>query len=291
MIDSGCANHMTNDREHFKELDKTTISKLIEKGFKVLFEGQWCLIKYVQSNDVFKVKMREKSFALNLMEEEQHHILWHKRLWHFHHAGLIHMQKHNLVRGVTLLEDKLADCVACQYGKQVKQSFLKSARRVTHKLQLVYTDVCGPMRTPTLNDSKYYIAFIDDYTRYCSIYFVKFKSKIANIFWRYKTWVENQSGCRIQIIRSDNGNEYANDMFGKFCEEARIEHQFTAPYTSHQNGVKRDKLDKKVESDLFIGYSNTSKAYRIFQPQNGKCMISRDVKFMEDKRWNWEVIK
>ncbi|PON60646.1 LOW QUALITY PROTEIN: hypothetical protein TorRG33x02_284510 [Trema orientale] len=42
--------------------------------------------------------------------------------------------------------------------------------------------------------------------------------------------------------------------------------------------VKRDKLDKKAEPGVFIGYSNSSKAYRIFQPQNGKILVSRDVK-------------
>ncbi|KAI4329001.1 hypothetical protein L6164_021308 [Bauhinia variegata] len=52
--------------------------------------------------------------------------------------------------------------------------------------------------------------------------------------------------------------------------------------------VKRDKLDKKAEPGVFIGYSNTSKAYKIFQPQNGKILVSRDVKFMEDQQWSWE---
>lgn len=52
--------------------------------------------------------------------------------------------------------------------------------------------------------------------------------------------------------------------------------------------VKRDKLDKKAEAGIFIGYSTTSKAYRVFQPQTGKILISRDVHFAEDKQWNWE---
>ena len=56
--------------------------------------------------------------------------------------------------------------------------------------------------------------------------------------------------------------------------------------------MKRDKLDKKAEPEVFIGYSNSSKAYRIFQPQNGKILVSGDVKFMEDRQWNWvESIK
>ncbi|RVW37574.1 Retrovirus-related Pol polyprotein from transposon RE1 [Vitis vinifera] len=342
LIDSGCTNHMTNDQELFKELDKTIISKvkigngefisvkgkgtvaiesltglkyitdvlyvpdidqnllsvgqLIEKGFKVIFEDKWCMIKDAKGRDVFKVKMRAKGFALNLMEDEQiafsstvsNAELWHRRLGHFHHVGLLYMQKQNLVKGVPLLEDKLADCVACQYGKQTRRPFPQTAWRAMHKLQLVHTDVGGPQKTPSLNGSKYYIAFIDDYTRFCWIYFLKSKSEVANVFWKYKAWVENQSSCRMQKIRSDNGKEYTNEIFDKFCEEAGIEHQLTTPYTPQQNGVKRDKLDKKAEPGVFIGYSNSSKAYRIFQPQNGKILVSRDVKFMEDRQWNWE---
>ncbi|RVW21330.1 Retrovirus-related Pol polyprotein from transposon RE1 [Vitis vinifera] len=316
LIDSGCTNHMTNDQELFKELDKTIISKvkigngefisvkgkgtvaiesltglkyitdvlyvpdidqnllsvgqLIEKGFKVIFEDKWCMIKDAKGRDVFKVKMRAKSFALNLMEDEQiafsstvsNAELWHRRLGHFHHVGLLYMQKQNLVKGVPLLEDKLADCVACQYGKQTRRPFPQTAWRAMHKLQLVHTDVGGPQKTPSLNGSKYYIAFIDDYTRFCWIYFLKSKSEVANVFWKYKAWVENQSSCRMQKIRSDNGKEYTNEIFDKFCEEAGIEHQLTTPYTPQQNGVKRDKLDKKAEQE--------------------------DVKFMEDRQWNWE---
>ncbi|KAI4357146.1 hypothetical protein L6164_001113 [Bauhinia variegata] len=52
--------------------------------------------------------------------------------------------------------------------------------------------------------------------------------------------------------------------------------------------IKRCKLDKKAEPGVFIGYSETGKAYRIFQPQNGKILVSRDVKFMENKQWSWE---
>ncbi|RVX18719.1 Retrovirus-related Pol polyprotein from transposon TNT 1-94 [Vitis vinifera] len=220
------------------------------------------MIKDAKGRDVFKVKMRAKSFALNLMEDEQiafsstvsNAELWHRRLGHFHHVGLLYMQKQNLVKGVPLLEDKLADCVACQYGKQTRRPFPQTAWRAMHKLQLVHTDVGGPQKTPSLNG----------------------------------TWVENQSSCRMQKIRSDNGKEYTNEIFDKFCEEAGIEHQLTTPYTPQQNGVKRDKLDKKAEPGVFIGYSNSSKAYRIFQPQNGKILVSRDVKFMEDRQWNWE---
>ena len=286
---------MTNDKELFKELDKTMISKvkirndgyisikgkgtvaleslsslkyitdvlyvpdidqnllsvgqLIEKGFKVIFEDKWCMIKDAKGRDAFKVKMRANSFALNLMEEEQIAFsssasnveLWHKRLGHFLHAGLLYMQKHNLVKGVPLLEDRLSDCVACQYGKQVRRPFPQTTWRATRKLQLVHTDVGRPLKISSLNDNKYYIAFIDDYSRFCWIYFLKLKSHVADVFWKYKTWVENQSGCKMQIIKSNNGKEYTCESFNKFCDEAGIEHQLTTSYTPQQKGVSERK--------------------------------------------------
>ena len=51
--------------------------------------------------------------------------------------------------------------------------------------------------------------------------------------------------------------------------------------------MKRDKLDKKTEPGVFIGYSDTFKAHRVFQPQYGKILITRDVVFMEDEKWDW----
>lgn len=57
------------------------------------------------------------------------------------------------MRGVPWLEDKLIDCMACQYGKQVKKHFPQTAWRATHKLQLVHTEVRSPQRTVALNGS------------------------------------------------------------------------------------------------------------------------------------------
>lgn len=52
--------------------------------------------------------------------------------------------------------------------------------------------------------------------------------------------------------------------------------------------VKRDKLDKKAEAGIFIGYSSISNAYRIYFPENNKVIASRDVKFFKSESWNWE---
>lgn len=129
------------------------------------------------------------------------------------------MQKNNFVKGVPLLEDKLADYVACQYGKQVKKPFPQLAWRASHKLQIVHTDVGGPQAISSMNGNKYYIVFIDDYTIFSWIYFLKSKAEVANIFWRFKAWVENQNNCWLRIIRSDNGKSTKMKLLTSFVRK------------------------------------------------------------------------
>ncbi|RVW25160.1 Retrovirus-related Pol polyprotein from transposon TNT 1-94 [Vitis vinifera] len=66
------------------------------------------MIKDANGKNVFKIKMRGKSFALNLLEKEQAAVsqennvtaLWHKRLGHFHHNGVFYMKKNQLAIGL-----------------------------------------------------------------------------------------------------------------------------------------------------------------------------------------------
>ena len=120
--------------------------------------------------------MKGKSFALDLMKEEHASVhrednitvLWHKRLGHFYHITLLYMKNNNLVKGLPELEEESPKCAACQYGKQTRIPFQQNKTwRAIQRLQLIHTDVGGPMKTPSLNNSKYYIVFIDDYSRMC----------------------------------------------------------------------------------------------------------------------------
>jgi len=365
---------LISDVLYVPEIDQNLLSvgQLIEKGYKVLFENESCLIKDNDGKDIFKVKKRGKRFAINPLEEEQNTFqmkenvtdLWHKRLGHYHHQALIQLKSKEMANDIHELDDHISNCKACRFGKQSMKPFPKTTWRATKKLQLIHTDIAGPQRTSYLNGSHYYAIFIDDFTRMCWIYFLKHKSEVAELFWKFKARVENESGCKIQTLRSDNGKEYTSEAFDRFCDDAGIHHHLTVPYTPQQNGVsekrnrcilemtqcmmheknlpkqfwakstntvvylqnrlptraikdmmpfkawygykpslnflkifgclcfthvpqiKRDKLDKRALPGILIGYSSVVKAYKIFQPQNSKIIVSRDVHFMEDEEWN-----
>jgi len=84
-------------------------------------------------------------------------------------------------------------------------------------LEIVHADLCGPMQTPSLNGSVYFMTFIDDFSKKTWLYLLKQKTEAFGVFKRFKSMVENESGHTIKILRSDGGDEYKLNEFIEFC--------------------------------------------------------------------------
>ena len=97
------------------------------------------------------------------------------------------------------------------------------------------------MSEGSLNGSRYFIIFIDDFSRMCWVYFMKQKSEVAAVFKDFKAMVENQAQISIKVIRSDNGTKYTAQKFEVLCKNSGVIHHFTSPYTPQQNGVSERK--------------------------------------------------
>ena len=70
-------------------------------------------------------------------------------------------------------------CEGCILGKMQRASFPKDGSvRAERKLQLVHSDVCGPMQTPSFGKYLYFVTFIDDYSRHAWVYPLKEKSEV-----------------------------------------------------------------------------------------------------------------
>jgi hypothetical protein len=122
--------------------------------------------------------------------------LWHRRLAHIHYRALpalgkmvtclpeIHVQHDGVCRG-------------CALGKNVKGSFLSSDIRSKGILDLIHSDVCGPMTVASLNEYLYYVLFIDNHSRKTWIYFLKTKDGVLAIFQEFNAQVENLIERRI----------------------------------------------------------------------------------------------
>lgn len=87
----------------------------------------------------------------------------------------------------------------------------------------------------------YFITFIDDYSRYITVYVLKNKSDAFEVFKQYMALVEKQTGSKIKRLRSDNGREYVNKQFDDFLKKHGIVHETTVCYTPQQNGFRKSK--------------------------------------------------
>ena len=95
----------------------------------------------------------------------------------------------------------------------------------------VHRDLCGPLPVVSFSGYKYFLTFIDDFSRRTLVYFLKLKSEVFNMFLAFKAFVEKQSGHQILTLRFDNGEEYVNNKFIKFFIEHGIQLQHIVPYT------------------------------------------------------------
>ena len=184
---------------------------------------------------------------LKSVANEDKLLLWHQRLGHVNEKRLLHTVNENLIVGVGHVEGSLPFCEACVQGKQTRKPFKTLADvQTTERLQLVHSDVCGPMSTPSLGGAKYFVSFTDDYTRCSRVYFLKRKSEVFDKFKEFEAEFTNCAGRKIKTLRTDNGGEYTSAEFEAYLKRQGIRHEVSAPHTPQQNGVS-ERLNRTLQ--------------------------------------------
>ena len=83
------------------------------------------------------------------------------------------------------------------------------------------------MQTESFGGHKYFVMFIDDYSRWCTVYFLKKKSEVFDKFREYEAIITNQCGQNIGVLRTDNGGEYLSRDFQAYLTSEGISHELT----------------------------------------------------------------
>ena len=107
--------------------------------------------------------------------------LWHRRMAHLHHGALRHFRQ-AVIRVPQVQEEKHNHCKGCMLGKNIRKRFPQSEHRSKGTLDLVHSDVCGPMSCQSFSGYSYCVTFIDDYSRKTWIYFMKAKLEVFERF-------------------------------------------------------------------------------------------------------------
>nr|KYP59997.1 Retrovirus-related Pol polyprotein from transposon TNT 1-94 [Cajanus cajan] len=208
-VDSGCPNHMVRDSSLFTSLDKAiqtkvklgngdivqvegrgtifvhtskgpkfihdvlfipdldqnllSVAQLLKKGYSFSSKNNGCIILDSNDYEVIKVEMCDNSFPISL----------------------------NQVHESTLFPNMMISFSST------------NVTQAKEKLELIHTNLCGPMSVSSLSQNKYFLLFIDDLTRMTWVYFLRF----------------------------DNGKENTSNEFNVFCKDMDIVHKLTVSYS------------------------------------------------------------
>lgn len=283
---------------------------------------------------------------------------WHWRYGHLNFGSMRELVNKQLVHGVNFSIPAEVQCSICMKGKCTQKPFHTSETRADEVLEIIHTDVCGPMNKSSIGGAKYLLTFTDDKSRYVFVYFLKGKDEVLSKFREFHTMIERQTGKKLKVLRSDNGTEFVNNAFDDYLKNNGILRQLTVPYTPQQNGVaerfnrtliemarcmlvgsnlgehlwaeavntaaylrnraptraldgvtpfesfygnkpnvahlkifgslaialdkrQKGKFRPKGKEYLMVGYSDTSKAYRLYEKRTQQLIVSRDVYFVE----------
>jgi transposase InsO family protein len=191
-----------------------------------------------EENGLYKLKGHSEAAMTHAIENSCE--LWHRILAHINYKALPYICK--AVTGLPELKgDHEGVCNGCAQGKNIKNPFPKRDNKAEGVLELIHSDVCGPMPSSSISGYVYYVSFIDDYSRKTWIYFLKSKDEVFSKFKEFKALIENLSERNIKILRSDNGGEYTSKEFVNFCKDVGIKRELTTPYNPQQNGVAERK--------------------------------------------------
>jgi Integrase core domain len=118
-----------------------------------------------------------------------------------------------------------SDCDIYKLSKQTRLLFPLSTSVSEKYFDLIHSDVWGLAPIDSYNHFKYFITFIDNFSRTTWVYLLKAKNEVFSYFQEFYKFVENKYNAKIKIFRSDNGTEYVNKKLLEFFKQKRVVHQ------------------------------------------------------------------
>ena len=229
---------------HISEFGYSLLSvpKVTSNGFKVEFNNCKGIITY-DSKIVASSTLIKNMYVLDQFDAvASAHVAsmqtWHERLAHVHKKGIASMARNDVVSGINLPRSALCrttnqnsdcdsvTCPACVYGKATRAVIpkVRSTVRSLFPLELVHSDICGPLEKQSVGGAKYFITFIDDHTNWSVVYPLYKKSEAFHYFKIFAELAQTHTGRKLKVLRTDRGGEYMSNEFKSYLSSIGVQH-------------------------------------------------------------------
>lgn len=223
------------------ETNLLSVSQLTKRGVEVSFSDSEAFIKQegtdvaVASLEQGLYRMKESTTVMLTvagMHNESCRHTWHRRFGHLAYDVIDAINDSSLADGFKLKDCGLNEtCECCLESKLPRFPFLSSPKKTTHILELVHTDIMGPVTPATNSGFQYVMTLIDDYSAFTKVYLLQAKSDAAARIKEFVAEMKTQHGQTPKMVRSDNGGEYTSKSLRQFYVKKGILSQYTVPYS------------------------------------------------------------
>nr|GEY79060.1 hypothetical protein [Tanacetum cinerariifolium] len=295
-----------------------SVGLFCDSDLEVAFRRNVCFVRNLEGVDLLPRNRTTNLYTINLHEmasaspiclmaraSSTKSWLWHQRLSHLNFDTINDLAKNDLVSGLLKFKyHKEHLCSSCEQGKSKRASHPpKSVPNSRQRLHLLHMDLCGPMRIASINEKRYVIVIVDDYSRYTWVYFFRSKDEAP------ETLIE---AARRMLIFSHAPLFLWDEVIATSCftQNRSIIHRYfnKTPYElinrkkpnifflyvfgalCYPKNDREDigKLGATSDIGFFIGYSTDSCAFRLYNRRTKKIMETMNVSFDELSAMDFE---
>ncbi|GJU24220.1 retrovirus-related pol polyprotein from transposon TNT 1-94 [Tanacetum coccineum] len=265
-----------------------SVRQFCDGDLEVAFRKNTCFIRNKDKVDLLKGSRTTNLYSISLKDmleaspvfllskaSSTKSWLWHRRLNHLNFETLNELARKDLVRGLPKLKyEKEHLCPSCQLGKSKKSShLLKTVNTNTEILNTLHMDLCRPMRVESINEKKYILVVVDDYTRFGWVRLLRTKDETPKVIKKFIILTQRALNGTVRYLRTGNGTDFVNKTLTEFYESVGITHNTTpmflwakavatACYTLNRSLVHT--LHRKTYYELLKGKKPEVNYFRVF---------------------------
>nr|GEU95378.1 retrovirus-related Pol polyprotein from transposon TNT 1-94 [Tanacetum cinerariifolium] len=207
-----------------------------------------------RSTNLYTINLHEMAFAspIRLMARASStkSWLWNQSLSHLNFNTINDLARNDLVSGLPKFKyNKEHLCAFCEQGKSKRASHPpKPVPNSRQRLHLLHMDFCGPMRIASINEKRYVLVIVDDYSCYTWVHFFKSKDEAPEVNITFLKRINVLLQSPVIIIRTDNDTKFKNQLLKEYFDTVGISHQMSSVRTPQQNGVVERRNQTLVEA-------------------------------------------